>query len=104
HAYMESWAMAVDNPYYAITGEDGTFVIPDIPPGTYTLEAWHPAVGKTLTQSVQVPADGFVEVSFAFEAPKGRRSAHELEENPRFGLELLGRNQSIVPSVRLQRP
>lgn len=30
HTYMESWELAVDNPYYAVTGEDGRFEITDI--------------------------------------------------------------------------
>jgi RNA polymerase sigma-54 factor len=34
----------VDNPYYAITDEDGRFFIKDIPPGTYKVIAWHPFI------------------------------------------------------------
>jgi hypothetical protein len=48
HAYMESWGMAVDNPYYALTGADGTFALHDVPPGSYTLVAWHPSVGPVV--------------------------------------------------------
>ena len=48
-AYMESWGLAVDNPLFAITQADGTFSLRDVPPGDYTLVAWHPGVG-TMTE------------------------------------------------------
>ena len=35
----------VDNPYYAITGEDGTFSITEVPPGKYTLVAFQGYTG-----------------------------------------------------------
>jgi hypothetical protein len=82
HAYMESWGLAVDNPYIAITQADGTFLLRDVPPGDYTLVAWHPGVGTMTEQKVTVPAKQMVKADFVFESPKGRRSAHEIEENP----------------------
>lgn len=39
HGWMRGWVYVVDNPYYAVTGEDGTFEITDVPPGEYTLVA-----------------------------------------------------------------
>lgn len=45
HGWMEGWVYVVDNPYYAITGADGKFSIPDVPPGNYTLVAIHPFTG-----------------------------------------------------------
>ena len=42
HAYMESWGLAMENPYYALTDQDGRFEIGDIPPGTYKMVIWHP--------------------------------------------------------------
>ena len=36
-----------DNPYYAVTKKDGTFSIPEVPPGSYTLVAWHAFTGET---------------------------------------------------------
>jgi len=38
-----------DSPFFAVTGTDGSFVIKDLPQGTYELEAWHPTLGtKTI--------------------------------------------------------
>ena len=58
HAYMESWGLAVDNPYYALTGDGGTFTLTDVPPGEYTLMAWHPGVGTMLTEESDCHGEG----------------------------------------------
>lgn len=104
HAYMESWGMAVDNPYFAITQADGTFSLGDVPPGDYTVMVWHPGVGATMEKNVTVSAKQSVRTDFVFESPKGRRSAHEIEENTHFGLGSLGRSIDIRPTLELQKP
>jgi hypothetical protein len=104
HAYMESWGLVVESPYYAITGPDGAFSIADVPPGEYTLVAWHPQAGPMLEKRVTVPPKGSVAAGFEFKAPTGRRSAHEMVENPHFGLEALGKSVSILPTLELQVP
>ena len=104
HPYMFSWGLVVKNPYYAITGEDGLYSLTDVPPGEYTLAAWHPGVGKFREQKIIVPPKRTRTVNFVFQAPQGRRSAHEIQKNPRFSLDLLGEGVEIVPSLRLQKP
>ena len=104
HAYMESWGIAVENPYHQVTGRDGSFSLTDVPPGDYTLVAWHPGVGTTIEKTVTVSATRSTAADFAFELPKGRRSAHEIEENPRFGLDALGKLVEIKPTLELQVP
>jgi hypothetical protein len=46
HEWMHAWIMELDHPYYATTGADGHFTIKDVPPGNYTLVAWHEAAGE----------------------------------------------------------
>ena len=104
HAYMESWGLAVANPYFAITQADGTFLLRDVPPGGYTLLAWHPGVGTMMEKKVTVPAKQTVKADFVFESPKGRRSVHEIEENPHYGLGALGKSIDIKPTLELQKP
>lgn len=41
HVHMNAWAAALDHPYFAVTDEQGRYEIGGIPPGTYTLVAWH---------------------------------------------------------------
>jgi Carboxypeptidase regulatory-like domain len=104
HAYMESWGLAVDNPYFAITQADGTFSLRDVPPGDYTLMAWHPGVGTMTEKKVTVQAKQTVKADFVFESPKGHRSVHEIEENPHYGVGALGKSIEIKPTLELQKP
>jgi len=45
HPWMRVYANVVSNPYYAVTGADGTFTIRGLPAGIYTVEAWHEKFG-----------------------------------------------------------
>ena len=65
HSWMAAWAGVLDHPFFAVTGEDGTFSIKDLPAGQYTLEAWHEKYG-TQTAAVKVPDQ--TEVNFTFKA------------------------------------
>ncbi len=66
HSWMRSWAAVMEHPYYAVTGADGSFTIPNLPPGEYTLEAWQEKLG-TQEQKIRVEPSGKVEIGFAFE-------------------------------------
>lgn len=103
HAYMLSWGLAVSNPYYAITDDSGLYKIENVPPGSYRMVAWHPYVGTVSEEIVTVKADGSIEVNFSMKAPAGRRTSHQVMDNPRFGLEALGRPLHIDPLVERQR-
>jgi len=50
HGWMLAWVYAAEHPYFAVTKKDGTFTIPDVPPGNYTLVAWQES-----SEDVQVP-------------------------------------------------
>jgi hypothetical protein len=49
HGWMLAHVFVTENPYYALTGEDGSFSITDIPPGQYTLVATQSYTGDTET-------------------------------------------------------
>ncbi|MFN8008285.1 MAG: carboxypeptidase regulatory-like domain-containing protein [Terriglobia bacterium] len=53
HPWMKSYIGVVKHPFFAVTGKDGTFTIKGLPPGDYTIEAWHEKLGTT-TQKVTV--------------------------------------------------
>lgn len=102
HAYMESWAMAVNNPYYALTDGNGDFTIENIPPGTYQLVVWHPQTGSGINKMVTIQSDGKLVEQLALLAPKGNRSAFKVIDNPRFGPDSLGYVVDIQPLVEHQ--
>ena len=102
HAYMESWAMAVNNPYYAVTDDEGSFKIENVPPGTYQMVVWHPQSGPGMTRTITVAPGGTTTEQVAILAPKGNRTAYKVMDNPRFGLESLGHPVEIQPLVEHQ--
>lgn len=67
HGWMNAYVGVLNHPYFAVTGPDGKFEIKGLPPGTYTIEAWHERFG-TMTQSVTIGASETAEASFTFNA------------------------------------
>jgi plastocyanin len=65
HNWMRSWVAVMEHPYFAVSGEDGTFSMPNVPPGDYTVEAWHETLG-TQTAAAKVDASGKATLEFAF--------------------------------------
>jgi plastocyanin len=55
HGWMKAWLGVLPHPFFAVTGADGSFKITGLPPGTYTIEAWHERFG-TQTATVTVAA------------------------------------------------
>ncbi len=65
HNYMNAWALPVENPYYAVVNDDGTFSIDQIPAGKYEVKAFHPKLGFKVTQ-IEVAAKGKATANFEF--------------------------------------
>ena len=65
HPWMTAWVGVLPHPYYAVSGEDGSYSIDKLPPGKYTLEAWHEKLG-TQTQEVTIAPNQAATVSFDF--------------------------------------
>lgn len=71
HPFLQTRGFMVSNPYYAITDQDGKFNIPDIPPGTYEVLAWHPLI-RAQIGSVTIRANQQSEVNFKFDGKNTR--------------------------------
>ena len=69
HPWMDAEVGVFDHPYFAVTGDDGSFTINNIPPGTYTLAARHELYGE-LTQSVTVADKQTATANFQYAPPK----------------------------------
>ncbi|NJD57529.1 MAG: hypothetical protein FIA94_14160 [Nitrospirae bacterium] len=67
HGWMRGWIYVADNPYYAMTGKDGTFTISDVPPGNYTLVIWQEYMGS---KEMPVTVKARETVNVPFEVPK----------------------------------
>ncbi len=72
HGWMNAYAGVLDHPYFAVTGADGRFELKSLPPGTYTVEAWHERLGTTSERVTLGPNDTkAVTFSFAADGPGG---------------------------------
>ncbi len=66
HPWMHGYVMILDNPYGAVTNAKGDFAIKDIPAGTYTVEAWHEALGKVKVGQVKVESGKATKIKVDF--------------------------------------
>ena len=67
HPWMNAWVGVLDHPYFAVTSSDGSFSLKGLPPGTYTVEAWHETLGAQ-TQTVTIGEKESKEITFSFKA------------------------------------
>ena len=74
--------MAVSNPYFAKTDEQGRFMISDVPPGTYKLVVWHPYIRTAIERTVTVGPAETVNADVVVQAPTGRLYANEVMDHP----------------------
>jgi hypothetical protein len=65
HPWMKGYIAVFKHPYFAVTGKGGSFDLKNLPPGTYTLTAWHEKLG-TATQKVTVGGAETKSVEFVF--------------------------------------
>ena len=65
HPWMRSWVAVSPHPFFAVTGDDGSFKLNGVPPGTYTIEAVHEKFGKKEGKLTLAP-NGTATVDFEF--------------------------------------
>jgi hypothetical protein len=69
--WMMGYVMVVDNPYFGVSNDLGDVIVQDMPPGTYTITAWHERYGAKTAELV-VGAEGYADVKFAFDGTEPR--------------------------------
>lgn len=65
HPWMRGYIAVFKHPFFAVTSKDGGFDLSNLPPGTYTIKAWHEKLG-TVSQTVTVGENETKEISFVF--------------------------------------
>ncbi len=70
HPWMRSYIAVFKHPFFAVTGKDGSFEIPNLPPGNYTITAWHEKLGTSL-QRITVGDSETKTLEFVFKAQPG---------------------------------
>jgi plastocyanin len=67
HPWMRGYVAVFKHPYFAVTGKDGSFALNNLPPGTYTIQAWHEKLG-TSTQKITIGANESKNIDFVFKS------------------------------------
>ena len=67
HNFMFGYMMAPKHPYAVVVADDGSYKLTDLPPGKYSVRAWHPRLGLKKTK-ITVAAGAKAEANFAFKA------------------------------------
>jgi hypothetical protein len=65
HPWMHGYIAVFKHPFFGVTGKDGHFDLSSLPPGTYTIKAWHEKLG-TSTQTITINANETKEITFVF--------------------------------------
>jgi hypothetical protein len=67
HPWMRAYFAVMGNSHFAVTRQDGLFTLPDLPPGKYTVTAWHETYG-TRNQEITLVGGQQLTVDFAYSA------------------------------------
>jgi hypothetical protein len=76
HRWMTAYIGVVSHPYFAVSGDAGTFTIDKVPAGMQTIQVWHERYGL-LTQKVQIKAGVVTTVNFTYTGTEKRPAGTE---------------------------
>ncbi len=95
HPWMKSYVGVLKHPFFAVSGDDGSFTIKGLPPGKYTIAAWHEKGGPNGTErpmEVTVAANGTAKADFAFGDAATVSTGSGMKMMPALDLPMLGRH------------
>ena len=84
HPRMSAFIVVRDNAYYTQPGADGSFTIPGVPAGTYTLHIWHERAPE-INQQITVPAGGLAGLVLTMDASGYQWSQHQNKYGQAYG-------------------
>ena len=84
HPGMSGFVMVLGNGWFTQPGADGSFTIPGVPPGRYTLKVWHGRASEA-SQEITVPDGGLEGVSVAMDASGFHAQAHKNKYGQDYG-------------------
>lgn len=90
HPWMKAYIHVVSSPFFAVTGDDGTFELKGLPPGSYEIEAIHEQYGAQ-TQKVTVAAKQAATADFSYKAEQAYVPG-SLRQMPALVLDCCGGN------------
>lgn len=92
HPWMKAYIGVLKHPFFAVSGDDGSFTIKGVPPGSYTVAAWHEggAQGTEKINQVKLAANGSAKVDFAFGEAASATARTGLEMMPALDVPMLG--------------
>jgi plastocyanin len=64
HSHMSAFILVFSHRYFAVTDDEGRYRIDNVPPGTYSVVAWHESLSPD-TKKVSLPEGGDVELHFS---------------------------------------
>jgi hypothetical protein len=68
---MNAYVGVLDHPYFAVSKPDGSFSIGNLPPGKYTLAAWHERLGKQTLEVTVAAKESKSDANFTFKVAAG---------------------------------
>jgi hypothetical protein len=84
HPQMSAVVVVRDNPYFTKAGPDGSFEIPDVPPGRYQLRAWHERAAQEASTDITV-REAPVGAKLVLDASSYRRLQHKKKDGKTYG-------------------
>ena len=79
HSWMRGFVIVTDHPFFAVSGEDGSYKIEKVPAGKYTVEAWHTQYGLLKKEAVEVKDTGEVTVDFSYKGDEAEPAENKGE-------------------------
>jgi plastocyanin len=84
HPQMSAVVLVRDNAHFTLASADGAFTLADVPPGSYTLKAWHERAGE-VAQPVTVAAEGDARADLVLDASQYKRVSHKRKDGSSYG-------------------